>query len=259
MEIYRSDEKKTNVSIKDGIIYKKFASDNCELFLKEKKFLEQLKNFVGFPDYLGCTGSTLVLKYYEKGTLLDYPGCINKDKTHEAVVKNLLEMNSIENNSLKDTAFFCYLKLYLSRFRDLFLSGPKKTKVKRTRYFLNKLIMYFTFAFFSILILFSYLLLRNSNITGNVYHGDLHLNNIVLDDNCYPIIIDFENAKSIPGLLIDYCYFSQIYSARYKKNYGSVHSFESAYCSSLTLRDKISLMLHQAGFKFAIWFNPRFK
>lgn len=151
-------------------------------------------------------------------------------------------------------------ELLLERLKDLFVSGPKgQGKLNLISRITNRVILGLAFPVLSIRIkrLLQQELFRFVNIS-DFYHGDLHMNNLVLSEDFARVyVIDFECARrSIPGFLADFVYMVSTYHGA--TNRGAELSSEIMNKLAFSEPERDGALRLLSLYYSALTLNPRF-
>lgn len=262
--LYSSDAKRTKVSLSNGIITKQHDGSDLLSINKEIKYYKKFSGCIGFPKLICAFENGFKIKYYENGTLLSYKKVLSRKNVCRQVFNSLICFNSIDNKdcgSLSNCNYQKWLmKSYLSRFKDLLLSGPKGSSFSNWEKLRNKLILASTLPIVSIVVFlcFIYTIKKSPKLFGTRFHGDLHLNNVLVDENGNPILIDFENVIETPGMLVDMFYFFSIFNQGRFKVSGLDLIEELCLSEKSPLLQKMALMIPYKIYVQAVKNNPRF-
>ena len=151
-------------------------------------------------------------------------------------------------------------ELLLERLKDLFVSGPKgQDKLSLISRITNRIILGLAFPILSIRIkrILQEELYRFVNIS-DFYHGDLHMNNLVLSEDFARVyVIDFECARrSIPGFLADFVYMVSTYHGATNRGAELSSDIMNKLAFSEAERDGAIRLL--SLYYTALLLNPRF-
>lgn len=145
-----------------------------------------------------------------------------------------------------------FAKIVGSRYKDILTSGPKGTVNTRAR----KLFLRLYFITSSpLLVMLSMLMPKRYLSTGNRYHGDFHMNNVIIDNEKRLWLVDYEKCMEAPLMLVDYFYATSTHLALT----GHDKYVRSLYIREMTLlSESFAARLILKLFFNGIKLNPRF-
>jgi hypothetical protein len=222
--IYESKSKGTKVYCNDSCLTKTIEKDSIhyKFFQKELMYYRMFSNTVA-PCLISSKENRFTTEFLKGGVLKEYVKNISEHEYFtllKKVINKIETFNSPPTNDVKKTItidFFRFVKAFVGKFSVLLLSGPKGTKPSAREKSTNKFLNAFLKPIAVLLATISFLVLRCSSsiLLGNRFHGDLHLNNIVLDKNKNVYLIDFENVEEFSGKFIDLLFFYSIFTGNF--------------------------------------------
>lgn len=216
--IYESERKGTKVYCNDRCLTKTIKKDSLhyKFFKKELEYYQMFSGIVA-PRLLESSELRFSTEFLQGGVLKDYIKCIPENEYLGLLIKVLNKIEGFNSpkpftqKSIKNN-FLIFSKAYVTKVNILLLSGPKNTESSVKENNLNKLLSVFLRPISLMVGALAYITFKHSNskLFGNRYHGDLHLNNIVLDEDEDVYLIDFENVEEFSGKLLDIIFFYSI-------------------------------------------------
>tara|TARA_R110002049_G_scaffold69711_3_gene180525 strand:+ start:6699 stop:7517 length:819 start_codon:yes stop_codon:yes gene_type:complete len=216
--IYESETKQTKVYITDDCLVKVInkKSPYYGSFLKE---LEYYKIFSGnvAPRLITSDDTSFSTQFLRGGVLKDYVENIEPCELENVLMKVIIALEAFNSVSVVETqgqktGGFKFIRAFVGKITILLLSGPKGIESSTREKKLNKIFSIGLKPFSIILGCLSLIILSStkSMLLGKRFHGDLHLNNIILDENNHVFLVDFENVEEYSGKFVDLLYFFSI-------------------------------------------------
>lgn len=237
-----------------------FDSSFKQELMKEKEFYLKNANNSHIPALIEANDTYLIIEKVEGSTLLEYLSSHVLDKTekNDIILQVLAILHSFNKNEINYCNTNIDLKRFanalLNKFKVLIFSGPINTNKNNFLYsFLARGFFYILLPLIksNILRVLNSLIIKQVDF-GGIYHGDFHLNNILIDNNAKLIAIDFEKTQYEPFFLADLSFIMGIISA--KLNISNIKEFSN-------LQKEINLVYSPYLidlFSFAAKVNPRF-
>lgn len=224
--IYESESKQTKVYLSENRLVKTIDrnSSHYQTFLKELKYYKVLSGNVA-PRLLESNETSFTTQYLAGGVLLDYINKIDHSEYANVVMNVLTAVEnfnsvSLENERSQNIGIIRFTRAFVGKAFILLLSGPKNTVAPLREVKANKILSVFLKPLYFLLGSFSFVILKlfKSNLLGRRFHGDLHLNNIVLDEDKNIFLVDFENVEEFGGKIIDVLFFFTILTVKLPTN-----------------------------------------
>jgi hypothetical protein len=219
--IYQSHNKMTKVYIEDNLLVKEISTESKDfhLFTKEVFYYESFSGTVS-PKLISSSLNIMKTELLPKGTLLEQLKLNADVNKEELLLQTLASLNAFNNaninirkKEINKFVFFSFSCEFIKKALILLFSGPKNSEKSKILSKKNKLFISIVKPILFLLGSLTYFLLKvcRSKLLGKRYHGDLHLNNILVKNTGEILFIDFENVEEFSGKYLDVLFFFTIY------------------------------------------------
>jgi len=189
-------------------------------FQRERNYYQLFECYDEIPALLAVNDNYIILTEIVGLSLFEYYSSnvidSNLASKHAESICNVIRMFNqplVEHNieQEKPTTLQLVVEL-LRKFKNLFFSGPKNTNNSLLERALLKFVFYITLPLVTLNIIYRAGFFRKK-ATGRRYHGDFHMNNILLNEQNEVSLIDFECTTERSLMLVDIVYCCATHSA----------------------------------------------
>lgn len=271
LEILHSSNKKKTVVAKISINTHEYVVKCCmsgapdyvvEAFMNEKKYYSLFTELDITAGFIDAEDSVILLNYIDGDTIWQYSklndlSSVSAIKIAQQIVSGICEINSVQSLDKVNSSVIFVWKKALGRVKDLFFSGPKNTSCGFLVSLKLKVIFYLSLPILMpIFFVHVIRILNDKSCLGVRYHGDLHMNNLVLDKKNQVYFIDFECAAERSTMFLDFLYSYATFCVLSKCKDEVTEAFIEEFFKNREENSSIKFLMRV--FLCAVMLNPKF-